>query len=511
MRRSTLLASLFITAFVLVGARAENAATEPVAPPAPPPVAKASKQLSVVRVNVTTQPWDFLRPWGKRPPFSRRAIGAVLAGGKVLITAEMVANGTYLEFESPEGGAKVPATVDAVDYEANLALLKTEDAAFLKNYQPIGTTAAKVGDTLSIWQLESTGTLLVTPGTMTSAEVSRYPVADTALLVYRLTANLQSRDSSFTLPVVKDGQLAGILMRFDNNSKNTELVPAPIIEHFLKDAAKGQYAGFPRAGMTFSPTRDPMFRRFLGLVRDSLPKANGGVYVTQVLRGSPAAKAGLQEGDTILRVGGEAVDQDGNYEDPEYGKLAVSHFLAVKNFVGDNVKFDIMRNGEPKELTLTLDHRAPEEYVSDPYIIDRAPRFYIFGGFVLQELSRQYLKEFGADWQKRAPEDLVYLDRYQSDLFAQGPKKIVILSRVLPSDVTIGFEQLRGLVVTKVNGEALDSLSDLPAALAKAENGLHKIEFDGEPHRVWIDAAAAEALGPVLKQSYRIPILHRLN
>jgi hypothetical protein len=62
-----------------------------------------------------------------------------------------------------------------------------------------------------------------------------------------------------------------------------------------------------------------------------------------------------------------------------------------------------------------------------------------------------------------------------------------------------------------VNGVALQSLAELPAALAQATDGLHKIEFDGDPGQVWIDAAAAEALGPVLKQSYRIPILQRLG
>ena len=45
---------------------------------------------------------------------------------------------------------------------------------------------------------------------MTTAEVTRYPIDDSPLLIYRLTTPLQFRDSSFTLPVVKDGKLVGL-------------------------------------------------------------------------------------------------------------------------------------------------------------------------------------------------------------------------------------------------------------------------------------------------------------
>ena len=50
------------------------------------------KELSLVRVNVTGQPYDFVRPWQKKAPFSKRALGAVLPGGRVLVTADLVAN-----------------------------------------------------------------------------------------------------------------------------------------------------------------------------------------------------------------------------------------------------------------------------------------------------------------------------------------------------------------------------------------------------------------------------------
>lgn len=469
--------------------------------------AKPEAPLSVVRVNVTQQAWDFGRPWGKRPPFSRRAIGTVLAGQRVLVTAELVANANYVELETAEGGRKVPATIEVVDYEANLALLKTEDAAFLKPLQPLELAPAKVGDVLSVWQLESTGALLVTNGTMTTAEVTRYPIDDSALLVYRVTAALQFRDSSFTLPVVKDGKLAGLVMRYDTNTNNADVLPAPVIAHFLEDAAKAPYEGFPRLGITSSGTRDPQFRRFLGLN----DPAAGGVYVADTLRDGPAARAGLEKGDVILTVDGVPVDQDGNYRDRDYGKLATAHLFSTRHFDGDVVKVGLFRNGEHKEVSVTLARRPVESFTIEPYVIDRAPKFYILGGLVLGELSRQFLKEYGNDWQKKAPEQFVYFDRQQNALFKDGPKKLVYLNRVLPSDLTVGYEELQQIIVTKVNDVPLDCLADLPAALAKAQDGLHKIEFDREPSVIYLDAARVAAAAGAFQQKYRLPALQRLE
>ena len=463
--------------------------------------------LSVVRVNVTNQPWDFARPWGKRPPYSRRAIGTILSDNRVLVTAELVANANYVEFEAAEGGQKVPASVEVVDYEANLALLKPDDTAFLKPFKPLELTHASIGDMLSVWQLESTGTLLVTKGPMTTAEVSRYPIDDSPLLVYRMTTPLQFRDSSFTLPVVKDGKLVGLIMRYDNTTNNAEILSAPVIEHFLQDAKKAPYEGFARVGIYSSPTRDPQFRRYLGLDGGIV----GGIYVSDVMRDGPAANGGLEKGDVLLQVDGQAVDQDGNYKDPEYGKLALAHLFSTRHYDGDVVKCIVFRKGEKKELSVTLKHRPVESYVIEPYVIDRAPKFYVLGGLVLEELSRQYLKEYGADWQKKAPEQFVYFDRQQNELFKDGPKKVVFLNRVLPSDMTVGYEELNHLIVTKVNGVAIQSLADIPAALAQASNGLHKIEFDGEPRVIYLDSAQVSANQAAFQQKYRLPALQRLD
>ena len=183
----------------------------------------------------------------------------------------------------------------------------------------------------------------------------------------------------------------------------------------------------------------------------------------------------------------------------------------MHHFVGDKVNLQILRAGERKSLNASLAHRAPSSYVSDPYIIDRRPRFVIVGGLILQELSRQYLKDFGNDWARRAPERLIYWDRFQNELFADGPRKLVFLSRVLPTSATVGYEELNHLLVTKINGIAIQSLDDVPKALEKPVDGFHKIEFEEDPKTIYLDAAEIQKTERQVQMQYRLPSLKFLE
>ena len=91
---------------------------------------------SVVRVNSTNQSYDFLRPWSKEAPFSRRGLGVLIDGHKILVTAELVENSDYIELERADSGEKSVATVQVIDYEANLATLSSPDPKFLEGMQP---------------------------------------------------------------------------------------------------------------------------------------------------------------------------------------------------------------------------------------------------------------------------------------------------------------------------------------------------------------------------------------
>ncbi|HEU0208913.1 MAG TPA: PDZ domain-containing protein [Candidatus Udaeobacter sp.] len=475
--------------------------------PAIPTTARQPKQIALVRVNVTGQSYDYFRPWQKKAPFSKRALGAVLPKGRVLVTADLVTNQNYVELERAESGEKTAANVRVIDYEANLALLEPTEKNFLDGITPLEITSdTVVGDRLAAWQLEPTGALLATEGLVTTIQMMPYPADVGQFLTYRVSIPMQYRENSYTVPLVKNNKLAGLLLRYDSRSQLLDAIPAPVITHFLREADTQNYRGFPSAGFSFFPTRDPALRDFAGE-----KGKRGGVYVTSVEDGTPALKAGLKTGDVVTAVGSHDVDDNGNYVDPLYGKIAFTNLLTAHAYTGDTVPFHIDRDGKPMQLNLTLEHRDANDYVSPPYSLDQPPHYYVLGGMIFQELSRQYLKEWGPNWEREAPQRLVYLDHFQSELFPDRNQRVVILSQVLPANSTIGYDDLAYLTVKKVNGKEIKSLGDLAEAVKHPVEGFIKIETEEDPKQIELDASQVAAEAPTLQENYGISSLQRLQ
>jgi S1-C subfamily serine protease len=497
-RRFYIVFGIILVAATAAPAKKESALPAPVS---------MQKQLALVRVNVTGQSYDYFRPWQKKAPFSKRALGAVLSKGRVLVTADLVANQNYVELERAESGEKTAASVQVIDYEANLALIEPTEKAFLDGITPLEITPdTVVGDRLAAWQLEPTGALLATEGLVTTIQTTQYPIDVGQFLTYRISIPMQYRENSYTVPLVKNNKLAGLLLRYDSRSQLLDAIPAPIITHFLKEAESQKYRGFPSAGFSFFPTRDPELRQFAG----ETGKA-GGVYVTRVEPNMPAMKAGLQVGDIVTAVANHEIDQNGNYVDSLYGKIEFTNLLTAHAYSGDVVPFRIQRNGKPMQLNVTLEHRDAKDYVSPPYNFDQPPRYYVLGGVIFQELSRQYLKEWGPNWQREAPQRLVYFDRFQSELFPDANRRVVILSQVLPANTTIGYDDVAYLTVTKVNGREIKSLGDLAEAVKQPVEGFIKIETEEDPKQIELDAAQVAAEAPNLQQNYGISSLDRVD
>jgi hypothetical protein len=85
----------------------------------------------------------------------------------------------------------------------------------------------------------------------------------------------------------------------------------------------------------------------------------------------------------------------------------------------------------------------------------------------------------------------------------------VILSQVLPTEDTIGYEDLGALVVTKINDIPLTSFADVPKALEHPVNGFHKIEFEENPNVIYLDAQQVSEHAEDMKKTYGLPAMSR--
>lgn len=471
--------------------------------------AKNGEQKSMVRVNVTSQPYNPRVPWQRFPPQSRAGLGVLIEPGKILVAAMLVADATFVELEQPLSGRKITGKVLHVDYESNFAIVTPlkESPDFFAAMQPMPLAEElKVGDSLEVCQLERNGKTLTNSTVVTQFDVVPYVVDGGVFIVCQATGPLQSAASTFGAPVVREGKLAGLLLRYDAKDQTTNIQPISLIRHFLTDCQDGKYDGFPNLGIETAQTLDPQFRKYLGLKDE-----DGGVYVSRIISGSSALNLGLKLGDVILEVSGQKVDSRGNYEDPAFGTLPLGNLIRGKAFVGDKLKAVVLRGGQRVELEGALIRKAVKDYLIEPYLIDRAPRYLITGGFIFQELSLPFLRSLRSAGEGDGPTKLFFIAS-KPELFEKEVRKIVFISAVLPSSASQGYENLPGAIVTKANGEAVKDLNDLSKALEKPRDGVQTIELDDYPNFIHLDAELAkqEDEGEI-RQKFRIPKLSQLN
>ena len=461
-------------------------AAESAAPVEEAPPAEWDVKSSLVRINSTQQTWNLWQPWEKNAPARRRALAAIVGPQLVVTTAELVADATYLEFESADGSRFTPARVIAADYEANLALLgpasEEKGAAFFEGTVPFEITSPpKIGASLDVLQLEDNGLPIFTSGTLQSVGISPNLMPGQSFLTYLVKASMQSASSSYTLPVLLERKLAGVLISYNSKDQLCDVISTDILARFINESSQESYGGFPSLGVSVARTEDNSLRQWLKLSDDQ-----GGIYIRSIRKGGAADRAGLRKGDVVLAVDGQPIDRRGYYQHPNYGSVSWGHLIRGEKASGDTVTLSLLRGGEPLELTATVESEDENARLVPTNLYNRAPNYLVKGGLVFQELSLPLLESFGEDWRTRAPLNL--MDTYENpENYQESMDRVVFLSGAIPTPATVGYERLRNLIVRKVNGRDIRDMKSLIQAFEELDGDLHTIEFADDNLTIHLD------------------------
>jgi S1-C subfamily serine protease len=461
-------------------------------------------QRAVVGLVVSYQEYDADRPWAKRKPATRWAQAAVVARGLLLTSAQMVAGATLVEVEREGRPPRAIARVVHQDRELNLALLSVDTQGFLDGLEPLRFADATptVGSLLSIrWSNQQFELATLRIKRMGVAEVW-YGRQRHAFLLGRCDLP----DGGWAEPVVDDDdRLVGLTT--GQNEHTAWVVPVELLAAYVARAtAPAGYAGFATVRFGWQWTMDRTLARWLGLGDE--PR---GVMIRAVPRGSTGDGV-LRPRDVLLSLDGHAIDSRGYYAHPRWGWIEFTHLVVEDHHVGDVVAAQILRDGVELEVSFPLRAYGNEVDLIPSRRGDEPPPYAVVGGLVFLELDGDYLRTWGSEWWSRAPTRLVAAQQLLEGSQRPDQRRLVVLSVVLPSAWSIGYQSCRDLLVHRVDGRLVDSIDDVVAAFAEAAGPRVVIEFHPNEDRgsIVVDRAGiADATAQVLRD-YGIPVAHRL-
>ena len=123
-------------------------------------------------------------------------------------------------------------------------------------------------------------------------------------------------------------------------------IPAELARPVIESLRRGQRPQRGYLGVGLQPLEESVAAA-LGLPKDR------GELVRSVQPGEPAARAGIQQGDVIIRVNGQPVTPD-----------QTASYLIANTTVGSRIPIDLIRDGRPVRVTATVGQRPTEEQLA---------------------------------------------------------------------------------------------------------------------------------------------------
>ena len=294
--------------------------------------------------------------------------------------------------------------------------------------------------------------------------------------------------------MIRDGKMVGIAFQgLEEAQLVGYMIATPVLEHFVRDAARGLRDGFPGLGAGAQPLESRAHRALLGLPRD----VEGGILINQITYGGSAWGV-LREDDVLLAIDDVPIAADGTvcFRD---GELLTWDYTVSKRSVGETLTVDVWRERARYRLELEL---KPPHYLVAEDRFDERPSYFLYAGLLFVPLTRDFLKTWGDQWWAAAPREMVAL--YETGYRTPERTEPVLLQKVLADEANIGYHPYENLLVHSVDDQPVRSLSHL-VELVEGGAGRY-VRFRMEVGlSVVIDRTIASARRASIEARYSVP------
>lgn len=451
---------------------------------------------SMVKIYCVQNEPDYDNPWNMSGPETFSGSGCVIEGNRILTNAHVVSDHTFIMVRLHGQSQKYPAKVIAVSHEADLALLGVDEPSFFRGVRPLKLDGLpEIEQEVIVCGFPEGGDMLsTTKGVISRIEMQRYVHSMIGLLAGQLDAAINPGNSGG--PVLVGDRIVGVVMQARKKSQNIGyMVPAPVIDHFLVDMADGHYDGFPEDGIIFQQLENKSLKRMYGLEENQ-----SGALVSAITTGSPA-EGKIFVGDVLLAIDGHRIADDGTVEFRP-GERTGSDFYVKQRQVGEDLVYEILRQGQLKTVRLKLDINTRSGRLVPMKRYDVQPTYYVYGGLVFCPLTLNYLLSWGDDWSEDAPYSL--LNYFVDGELTREGEEVVVIIKVLASNLNNGYDDLVDSRIVEVNGKPILNLQDLIRTV-ETDTETEFVVFKTEHNQsIALDRKKAEAAQAEILTTYRI-------
>ncbi len=442
-------------------------------------LADDSAKASVVKIHTTQRNPEFYTPWNKANPTESFGTGFVIDGQRIVTNAHIVQYATQVYVQPDQSDEKLEATVEAISYGLDLAVLKLENAEAISRIPPLAieNSIAPLRSEVTVYGFPIGGNQIsITRGIISRIEYT---------MIWRNHYGLRTQIDAAVNPgnsggpAISDGKVIGVTFSVVQNANNIGyLIHSMELISFLKDIEDGKCDGAGCIWDYFQPTENTALR-----ARLKLPKSSGGVMINGLREpeGHP-----LQVNDVITKIGSHAIDSQGNVKVSDL-TLSFIYFCPILEKDG-MVPLTVWRD----EKEIEVNCPAPKDIrLLLPYLSGGYPRYFIYGPLTFEAATGELAHALLADskWgtvlgARKSP----LLSELQSRPTESLQELVIVPTKPFSHRSTKGYRTSAFCVVSSINGIKIRSLKHLVEVLrdctdefveiAFAELGVEKLVFN---------------------------------